>query len=306
MGWASGCLNNTINASSDRFAVITGGGGMASTLANAQTLIPTGISINELWVYPCGGSPGTGPTIVVTIEKGSSDTAVTCTINSSSACSITGQSVSFAAQDLIALKIHPVSTPSVVSLSWFVKYTPTIDGEQVFGSGSFNNLATTGNNFQYMSGNGGIQTNENSAWIVMPTSGTLKKCVVNLATAPGSGITRTAVAEVSGVDSAINTFSWANTNGIQTDPNTVSLNAGDRISLKWAVAGGTATASVANFGCVFAASNPGDFVMPVMESGSLSTAQSSYLALSSAQPSNNITEPSAQTYVIAGLIIKGS
>lgn len=87
--------------------------------------------------------------------------------------------------------------------------------------------------FPFLSGGYGADTlaNENKISSLAPIDGTISNLIVKLQLAPGSGCSRIFTLRVNGVDTALTvTISGTNTTG-QDNSNTVSITAGDRISL---------------------------------------------------------------------------
>lgn len=71
------------------------------------------------------GTPGSSDSYAFTVRRNGADTAVTCTVSgSASSCVDTSNSVAFAADDTISIKVTPTGTPSARRMGWTGKFVP--------------------------------------------------------------------------------------------------------------------------------------------------------------------------------------
>jgi hypothetical protein len=90
-------------------------------LANVQTTMPNAGTISNLYVS-ASPAPGTGQSWTIWLEKNGANTALTCGIsNTSTTCSDTVDNVTYAAGDIMALKINGSASPSSSWISFSEK-----------------------------------------------------------------------------------------------------------------------------------------------------------------------------------------
>lgn len=305
--FVSGCLGNTTNASSTRYASINGGGGFSSSNSQVQITAPTDFTVTSFYAYPCITPGGGAKKYTVSVLLNGSATAFSCDLVDASVCSVTGSaSWSESADDTISISANPAGTsPDVINIAWFVTYTTSITGETIVGSGAFSNLSTTTTNYTRLIGSdSSIASLEVASWEVFPMSGTLEKCKGRLSTAPGAGITRTLNFYYDSGTTAI-AISWADAeNGHKTDSDTVAITAGHYAVYQWTRTG-TAASSAAMVACVFLPDIAGQFMLAVSDDANISVSNNTYLTINGATGTNTNTT-AAYTYMRSGFTISAA
>lgn len=122
--------NITSNASTSVTNFIPGNGDAATSATESGIfLLPVPVAGTATAIYCTYGAQGTGPgaagSYALTLRKNQVDTALTCTITglTTTACSLTGQSVALAAGDLVSFSIVPATVPTANTMSCSVAVT---------------------------------------------------------------------------------------------------------------------------------------------------------------------------------------
>lgn len=126
----------------------------------------------------------------------------------------------------------------------------TVDADTVLAGGSAGtNLATSGTEYLSGIGQSAPDATEDDVLVIVPVAGEVGSLRVFLTIAPGSGKSRTFTLRKNGADTAlVVAIADANTAGADVS-NSVTVAAGDRLTLK-ATSSGTPAASKAAFGMV--------------------------------------------------------
>jgi hypothetical protein len=102
------------------------------TQSTTQTVVPRAGTARNLFVVMSSALGSSGDSVQFTLMNGTTATSITCTFNSanngsgqtsSTACS-SASTASFAAGDLISLRVVTANTPSARTFSWGLEYTP--------------------------------------------------------------------------------------------------------------------------------------------------------------------------------------
>jgi hypothetical protein len=86
--------------------------------------VPAAGSISRLFVKLTSG-PGAGASYTFFVRKSGADTALACTISGTAAtCSDLVNSVSFAAGDLLSVRVQPTGGPAGREMRWMAVFGP--------------------------------------------------------------------------------------------------------------------------------------------------------------------------------------
>ena len=152
------------------------------------------------------GSPGTGKNYSATLVLNGVDTGLGVSVaDAATTATDTTHSVSVVEGDQISLKLVPTGTPTARSPKWCLTFTPTTDGECIFGLGTNLSPSATATNYEQPLGVGAYswattEANRNNA---IPGAYTIKRMYVSLGTAPGGATSYTFAMRVAGSISAI-------------------------------------------------------------------------------------------------------
>lgn len=220
--------------------------------------IPVAVTLSDFYLY-IGTAPGVGSSLVFTIMQNGVATGLTLTIaDNATSGSITGTSVNFAAGDTISLQCTANGTPALSSVhQWFVKTTGAnavmLGGNTQAPSGT----ATSYSNIIGCKGDPWTAT-EADIQVIVPTAGTLRNLWVKQATAPGGAASYTYTVMQNGAASSLAAaISGTNTSASDT-ADTVTVAAGDTLSLRSVPASAPAAAGTQSWGFEFVPTNNGE------------------------------------------------
>lgn len=242
-----------------------------STLSESgrQIYVPVAMTLSAMYL-DCVTAPGAGKSYTYTIRKNGVDTTLTATVSdTNTTASVTGQAVVFAAGDLISLSSTPSGTPTSPGIVYgqvLVNSASQPIAGYWYGSSVFSNNST-----RYLAPSGGFSntwsssSTESDISTAVPIAGTIKNLYVNrYSSAPSSGQSCSYTLMVNGVASALTlTISDTATTGSDTT-HSVSVNAGDLISIRCA---GSASAGVAGSGSISMAFTPSDGASSIYMTG---------------------------------------
>jgi hypothetical protein len=229
--------------------------GASSTEAPAETVIPTGGTIDQLYIDVIT-AVGTGATFTYTLMKGGSPTALTCTtaVNGTS-CSDLVDSVSVIQGDVISIQTCPSNTatcpagsvPGTFKIFGVgMRWVPTTSNEAILMTEAIAKPATNATNYGLASGSTTNASTEVDLNLV-PIGMTVKDLTVSQSPAPGGSTTRTiTLREGTGTQGSVGTpgnVACTVTSAATTctdNTNTFAATAGTFINMMYTVSGSNA------------------------------------------------------------------
>lgn len=205
--------------------------------ARVQQVIPVAGVLDYLRVAVIDPG-GSGQSRAFKLRKNTADTSLTCTVNTGSTLAQDiVNTVSVAAGDLIAMQCVSSATPATSApTSWAMRFTAANANEFPLLYGSQTGPAAGTTRYSVVQGDLGVQTTEALAQSVIPTPGVISRLYValdaNMATA---GMTVTLYKNGSPTSLTCTVGSGAST--ANDTSNSVSVVAGDTVSLEWVNAG---------------------------------------------------------------------
>lgn len=216
-------------------------------------------------------SPGSGPTVTVTIRKNSADTSLSCTLSSTAEC-VDTDSVQYVAGDTISVKASPSSSPtaSAPSVSIVMQINkPNVNYYFSTSSGNPNNASVR--YFPIVGGNAFTATEASGVMVVVPTDGTFSNFYAEAASAAGGGKSLTATVRKNLGDTALTTTISGATQTSNSDlTHSFSVVAGDVVCIA-VTPSGTPTVSKMKFNIQFNPTVDGEFFLPSSSLSSPST-----------------------------------
>lgn len=275
--------------------------------------IPTAGKIRNLYVKllsdPDSGGSGNG--YIFTVRKSGVDQAMTVSILSSTPsfqAAYTGADISYAVGDRLSMKVDQVGAPAnSPRIAFLVEFESNTANESILMGGTTGaNLANTNGLFCTIAGDRSPSTtNEEQYYTVAPTAGQISSFTVYLATTPGGTATRTFTLRVNGVDQTTAITYTSAQNGVKTQAETITIAAGDRISLRSDTTN-TPSVSQVGWGVVFKPTVDGEFIIPIAGGlSNLNNAATRWIALSGSGVSVASTEANAQTILNTDFALKG-
>lgn len=253
-------LTATAQASTKRFIGSTSGTATASKYyvldslgvaitseANAQTLCPGAITLNNMKIWASAAPNGAGKSWTVLVRKNAGDTAMTATItNAETSATYTGD-VAIAADDNLAVYVTSANSPDAAILYWEIKYTPTTTNQQMFmGRGTA--LATSGT--QYFVPKYSMSTAAASSALVFSTAGTVSNLHLELSAAPGVDASRIFTARLNTIAQTLVATAGAADTAASDDAHPIAVVAGDYVDITSTVTGTPAACNI-NWGFIF-------------------------------------------------------
>lgn len=220
--------------------------------AAAQTIsgiVPAPLTISNLTIL-VDNPPGGTASWQLVLQKNGATASYSVTVSGSNTIAVNTGSVSYAAGDTIGLRIIPQGTP-VRGDGIYWNMIAEASGQAHFG---YNNTGTTTGTTYLVPyarpGSGDTSTNSTTQEIVVPTAGTISNLYLSLTAAPGVGNSKTLRFIKNGVNSnPLTTVSDTATVG-NNSVDTLSIAAGDRITLQ-VTATGTPASSAHRWGYLF-------------------------------------------------------
>ncbi|MDO8716099.1 MAG: hypothetical protein Q7J73_04755, partial [Dehalococcoidales bacterium] len=239
-------------------------------------------------------APGTGKSYVITFRKELADTALTCTVSDlATSCSDLTHTATIVAGDRLDLSVTPSGTPAAARVSFILEFVPTTSGETVLMGVSGGNFAA-GTNYASFTG-GAVGASEGSVYVVIPTSGTLKNLYTRLSAAPGTSNSRIFTVRKNSADTGLTMTFGATDSGVLSDTSdTVTVSAGDLITLGETVTG-TPTAASGAWGVTFVPDSSGDFIIPALTNATVSASVVNYMGLAGFTTASSTETNSVQT-----------
>lgn len=300
-GWSS--TSPSTSASNYITPVCAGGASWSGTENARRQVRPHAETINELRVT-VATAPGVGKSYAVTLMVNGVASALTCTISgtATSAQDLT-HSVSISALDSISMRFVPTGTPTAPGTSfWNFKQ----EAANLFGmAGSLTTMpSAAGTNYLPPFGRSvGSASTHAVGSFVMPTSGVFKNLVFWSNTAP-AGVTSWALTFMKNnvAQTLTTTMSGANTTSSDTS-NTVTVAAGDTVSVRIVTTGSPAAAS-GSWGLSFDPDTDGESFTGYASASAMSpsTSATGYQALTESGDAWNATESTVYTRIAATVI----
>ena len=208
-------------------------------------------------------APGTSKSRTFEVFKGITATGITVTI---SGTDTTGEDLTniytVSAGDNFYIKQTTSGSPDDSQVKWSLMFDGDNSKESPLFAHSVNDLSRTAT--QYLSCGGHIDTaapsDENVVICVVPTSGTIKNMYAQLTNFPGGTASRTFTVRKNKVDTALALTIFAAQNSKSNTSDTVSVVAGDRISIKSTLANNPIS-DLVKIGLTFVADTDGEFML---------------------------------------------
>lgn len=247
----------TLGTAATTYLSVMGSNVPGTTLANLDQVVPAAGTISRIFIE-LNNSPGSGKSYAFTLLKNGSTTALTCTVSDTgTTCNDTGNSVSFAAGDTIALQSVPSGTPTARTARIGLNWNPTTDGEAIYMAASGSAMNTAGNlRYHPIAGSSlGWNSTESNVLMVAPSAYNVKALRAVLNTAPGGSASYDFDFRINGAAGTVTTVvtGAATTNNDST--NTDTLAAGDTFAVSQ-VSASTPASSVSKFSVVMYKNTP--------------------------------------------------
>lgn len=241
----SGCASSTFNGTVASYWGPNGGTTNA-TASVVRAICPTSFTLDQLY-YRLDQGAGAGDTFTITVYKNGSATALTTGVSGAAQVDNSDlvNSVSFAAEDYLAIEIIGTGTPSGARHAWGMRLTPGTDGESpVFSYGAA--VLSLVTRFPQVSGSmNNIQTELNGGGVA-PIAFDLKKLYCEIEPAQAATKDWRFNSRISGVDGTLSATILATTTSANDITHTDSYAVGQRVN--WEsnpTSGGTNTTQAA-------------------------------------------------------------
>jgi hypothetical protein len=185
-------------SASNQVSILFAAQGGQTTL-DSSTTMPFAGTISSLYMSVDIPTSGT-QSWTMTLLKNKVTTAITCTVNSSSAtnaignqiCSDTSDTVSFVAGDHFALQTTPANTPGGADMSYSMIITPTTANDTLLGAESPGSIDTANETYAPFDRliTAPVTTQASSTALVFGEAGTIKKIYAAMIAPTGNGPTR--------------------------------------------------------------------------------------------------------------------
>ena len=231
----------------------------------------------KVWLSAVPDNGAGSDTYDFTLRVNSAGTALTCqTAERVINCQVTAN-VAVAANDLVCVEVVPANTPAVVSVQWVLTFSPTVDGENIYGAGTGSNALTASGTRFLIPQTFCLTTvaTEAGTEFMMPTGGTVDDLYVVLDAAPdnGAGVDRYGFTIRLCNPNCADTLLTLNIDDLDTTgSNSTGINfkAGDRLGLE-VTPSNTPAAVGAQWGFVIRPADPEDFILGASPNNNLST-----------------------------------
>jgi hypothetical protein len=224
------------------------------------------------------------------------DTAITCTISgTNTTCQHLTYTASISAGDVMSIKKTFTGAPTARFAHFSIVFDGADPGQSLLMPGGHDTQLSgpaTGNITEYLSvfTSSGPVSSEFGGEVLIPTSGTIKSLYVRLITAPGTSNTRRFMLRKNNADTSL-TCDIGGTNTTCSDvANSVSITAGDSVTLQSSTFAGTPAASLVQAGLVFEADVDGEFIWGNSGPTNSSTSATQFKAASAGGGSLHVTE----------------
>lgn len=230
------------------------------TEANRQQIIPEACTLSVLKIK-IRNAPGVGKSHAFTVVKNTVATSLTVTISDNNRyAEDLIHSVSFAAGDSISLQSVPTGTPTgVADVGWTIQASAT---DQILLGVNNNNLSNSATQYDVPWGGMGHarSTTESDMSVICAANGTIKNLYAALSGTPGALKNYNVTLMKNGVATALSvTISDLATTGNDT-VNSVSVSAGDTLSLRFTPSVVAPTVRMMKWGLAFAPTTAGELI----------------------------------------------
>lgn len=249
----------TIAASLNQFASLMGWmAAWSASDAVAYTPIPTGGTLSMLTLRP-SGSPVTTTTITLLVNGVAS--LLTCNTNSATIAHDNVHTISVVAGDKVSVQISTSGGATARFYSFSMKWTPTINGENI-QMGTSNNSPAVSTRYTGVANATVPSATETNVRQIIPETGTFKKLYVNVDTDPTVAATNVifTVHNQSVASSLAATVAAGSTSGNDTVNSFAMAAAGNHVSLRVTVTGAP-TLSPYHWGMVYVTPTSGNFLV---------------------------------------------
>lgn len=224
--------------------------------ATGQFVMPHDTDFVAIRLQLSGDIGTAGDNATLTLREGGADTALACTISggagSETSCTASG-TVTVEAGNLVALSLVTEGTPDASrEVRYALKLTENTTNGRSSVWGRYSNIGASQTYYATVSGLSPNSTTEANNRTVVPIAGTLGNLRVNMSAAPG-GTSRTFTLYQNGSPTAVSCVITAAAT-VCNDTDTVSIAAGDRITLEDVPAGTPGTGTQTRFAMTFDAS----------------------------------------------------
>lgn len=248
-------------------------------------------------------APGVGKSYTFKLRVNGADSALVVTISDANTTGVdSSNSVSIAQGDLLSISVTPSGTPTgSVTIRTCLEFTSTVLAESML-------LATSGGNAEGSGGphyigvgtapTVGTETVETNVSLVLPVTGTLKNLFIGMNTAPGAGTNRVFAVMINGVASGVTCTVADSATSANDTSNTVSVTAGDLVSIRCTNTGSTASTTGLMCSLTLVATTDGQFAAM---NGSLpeSSSAANYFPLSHLRAITPDTQESLNAKMVA-------
>lgn len=269
-----GSRYNAVSTSATNYTSLMGPS-YISTTEGSNVVACTG-TLRNLYVLldsdPDSGGSGNGYRFRVRYASGNGtlgDTNLYVDVLSSTSNfrnSNTSDTVSITAGDKVSLAVERVGTPAnAPNFTFVIEFEGTTSTESMYcGRTASGTLGTGDTTYIPIAMQGSSHATEYRTSMIMPCAGTITQLYIRLATAPGSGKTRTFRVRVNeATPTGYADVSFANTSGINNAAQNIDVAAGDRIDILMTMTqGSTPTASSYSGSIVFQPDTAGEFAIP--------------------------------------------
>lgn len=288
----------TLTTSATRYSVLSGVSGINSSEAPRQQVIPTAGTLGNC-AFKLTTAPGSGKSWLVGLRVNGA-TVLSTTISDTAVDGSISGTVNVSAGDLVNWIITPSGTPAAASLAAFCQFEGTDSTESIIigcGQGTF---STTANRFSPINGFGGsLATTDGFGRQIMPTAGTLKKLYVRLDIDPGTNPDAYSFTlHKNAADQTLTTTITADSTTGNDTTNSVSIAAGDTVSIKVAPLNTPSATPYMKWGMVFVPTVLGETAIPGdMAGNNLDVSVTEYIALNNVTVASTTTEANWQVLV---------
>ena len=298
---ATGSAGQTCTLSS-----LNGGGSSAEftvSLTNTNT-----IAGGTALVRTAFGSGYTSAPTSATARSGTATCSGTATISTTLIWpgSYSGADVHFAVGDRVNYSVVPISSPANAPYYSVAIEFQGDNGEAVLlGVHGGTAFASTGGVWVSPAGSRPSSTPENQRYTISSLDGTISRFVFYLASAPGAGTGRTFSLRKNAASVGNAVVYSDTTNGIVNQSESVSIVAGDLLSIQSDVSGSPATSS-GGWGVALKPTTAGQFIVPYSsEAAQLSASGARYVSLAYSGGTPTTTENTMQTALASDMVIRG-
>lgn len=261
---------------------------------------PVAGTLRNLYVKLSGAS-GTGSREFTLMVNGSPST-LTTTITNGTTNNDTTHSVSISANDTVSLRQVTTGTLNAVEVAWVMEFSAGNANEfPIFATSATTTVAGGATRFLNLQGDGAYSTTESGVQQIIPTAGALSRLFVQTSAAPSSGQNIAFVVMVNGSPSILTTTVSDLATSNSDTVNSVSVNAGDKVSIR-AIASASAATTRFRGGVKFAPTIDGE--TPGLSIVSGQTQNTTTFSPFSGGSFQSSTENKSQQLVLAGTLKK--